>query len=80
MPKQFKIEADPNQDIGVAVGQSFIAFDGVHDVAMSPITNKRRFIINLSPDDILWTIEALAKELPKVLHDEAVARIEAIDE
>ena len=77
--KKFQITADPNQDIGVSVGQSFIAFEGVHDVGKSPISKKRRFIINLTPDDILWTIEALAKELPEVLHDEAIARIEALD-
>ena len=76
--KKFQITADPNQDIGVSVGQSFIAFEGVHDVGKSPVSKKRRFIINLTPDDILWTIEALAKELPEVLHDEAVARIEAL--
>lgn len=74
----FKIYANPDQDVGVAIGQSFIAFEGVHDVATSPITKKRRYIINLTPDDILWTIEALAKELPEVLHDEAVARIEQL--
>ena len=74
----FKIYANPDQDVGVAIGQSFIAFEGVHDVATSPVTKKRRYIINLSPDDILWTIEALAKELPEVLHDEAVARIEQL--
>lgn len=77
MPK-FQITADPEQEVSVAIGQSFIAFEGVHDVATSPITKKRRYIINLSPDDILWTIEALAKELPEVLHDEAVARIESV--
>jgi len=74
----FKIYANPDQDVGVAIGQSFIAFEGVHDVATSPVTKKRRYIINLSPDDILWTIESLAKELPEVLHDEAVARIEQL--
>jgi len=77
MPK-FQITADPKLDVGVAIGQSFIAFDGVHDVAMSPITRKKRYIINLSPDDILWTIESLAKELPEVLRDEAIDRIEQI--
>jgi len=77
MPK-FQITADPEQDVGVAIGQSWIAFEGVHDVATSPITNTRRYIINLSPEDILWTIEALAKELPEVLRDEAVARIEQL--
>ena len=74
--KKFQITVDPNQDIGVSVGQSFIAFEGVHDVCKSPISKKRRFVINLTPDDILWTIEALAKELPEVLRDKAVARIE----
>jgi len=77
MPK-FQITADPEQEVGVAIGKSFIAFEGVHDVATSPITKKRRYIINLSADDILWTIEALAKELPEVLRDEAVARIEQL--
>lgn len=76
--KKFQITADPNQDIGVSVGQSFIAFEGVHDVDTSPISKKRRFVINLTPDDILWTIEALAKELPEVLRDEAIARIKAL--
>ena len=76
--KKCQITVDPNQDIGVSVVQSFIAFEGVHDVGKSPISNKRRFVINLTPDDILWTIEALAKELPEVLHDEAIARIEAL--
>ena len=73
---EFKILADPKQDVGVAIGQSFIAFEGCHDVMVSPITKKRRFVIGLTPDEILWMIEALAKELPEVLHDEAVARIE----
>lgn len=77
--QKFQIIANPDQDIGVSVGPSFIAFEGVHDVDKSPISKKRRFVINLTPDDILWTIEALAKELPKVLHDEAVARIEALE-
>ena len=77
-PKKFQIIADPDQDIGVSIGQSFIAFEGVHDVDKSPMSEKRRFVINLTPDDILWTIEALAKELPKVLHDEAIARIELL--
>ena len=76
--KKFQITADPNQDIGVSVGQSFIAFEGVHDVEKSPISKKQRFVINLTPDDILWTIEALAKELPEVLHEEAIARIETL--
>ena len=78
--KKFQITADPNQDIGVSVGQSFIAFEGVHDVEKSPISKKRRFVINLTPDDILWTIEALAKELPEVLHDEAIAKIQSLSE
>lgn len=76
--KKCQITVDPNQDIGVSVGQSFIAFEGVHDVGESPVSKKQRFIINLTPDDIIWTIEALAKELPEVLHDEAIARIEAL--
>ena len=76
MAKQVKITADPSQRVGMAVGQGFIAFDGIHDIATATRTKKRRFIINLSHDDILWAIEALAKELPDVLHDEAVARIE----
>jgi hypothetical protein len=75
---EFKITADPDQDVGIGIGQSFIAFEGVHDVATSPITKKRRYIVNLTPDDILWTIEALAKELPEVLHGEAIQSIERL--
>ena len=73
--KKYQITADPEAEVGVAIGQSFIAFECVHDVCVSPITKKRRYLINLSPDDMLWTIEALAKELPEVLRDEAIDRI-----
>ena len=75
---EFKIKADPDSEVGLAVGAGFIAFEGVHDVARAVITKKRRFIINMKEDDMLWLVEALAKELPHVLRDEAVSRINDI--
>ena len=82
MPK-FQITADPKQDVGMVVGSStcgsvhYLGVEGVHDISKG-LSGKRRFMVHLSEDDILWLIESLAKELPEVLHDEAVARIESV--
>lgn len=80
---KFQIEADPKQNVGMAVGTSicrkvhYIAFEGVHDVAKG-LSGKRRFVLHVDEDDMLWMIESLAKELPQALRSDAVARIEKI--
>lgn len=78
MPK-FMIIADPKQNVALSVGSSFIAFDGVHDVAKTPITNRRKFIVNLKEDDILWLIEGLSNELSEDKRSEVLSLIEGSD-
>ena len=76
----YKVNVDPENEIGISVGQMFVAFDKFHDVDKSPITNDQRFVVNLDEDGILWLIESLAKELPEVLHYDAICKIQSLSE
>jgi hypothetical protein len=70
---------DPEGDFGCAIGHGFIAFEGFHDVARTPLTGKIRAIVKMSEDDMVWMIEALAKELPEGLRIAACAAIENLE-
>ena len=74
-----RVDVDPENEIGISVGQLFIGFDKFHDFDASPLTGKTRFIVNLDQTTTLWLIEALAKELPEVLQDEAIDMIARLE-